>query len=630
MQSSFTLRLTTISLILTPLFFWTLTPNFLATPKEIIISLLAILLCTSLAYSTLTQKKLHLPKLADSLPLLIFIFAIIGSLLANPEGRPEALASKGLALLCLPLISIVLISHQQSRHTHIYSASIMGVGLILSLHSLLSLTFLSRSPYLPEFMQNQSFTLTGNYITTLTLIALSIALAVGTLRHTSFFKYLSLATLALGSIATVAIISLMLPGGTLSPIAITYTNAWSIALDALKSLRSLLFGIGISNYSVLYSAVKPLSINATSLWSSLPTSSPSELLTLLPTAGILSTLAFVHLILLSLKRSYKTPYFSAILILTLAFAATPATSSTYLMFFVFYALLSRPSSSSELSSPIFYVTSFLYLALALLIAFPAGRMLLSEYSLRQAQRFLNSGDSHKVYTSHLQAIRFSPRIANYHLSFADFNFRIASALSQREELTDQDRETITTLIQQSIQSAKIAITLRPNDSRTWILIAKIYQNLVNVAQGSESFALEAYGRAIALDRANPALRVDFANLLATLSDSQSEASQAANLKNRALSELQIAIQLKNDYTNAFYNLAGILEKAGDINGATTALEQTLRYLDPNSQDYDLVNAELETLKNKKTPTPLPPSTQTELSTFSPLPSPIPGGLLEIN
>lgn len=263
--------------------------------------------------------------------------------------------------------------------------------------------------------------------------------------------------------------------------------------------------------------------------------------------------------------------------------------------------------------------------------------------MRRAQLALEAGDTQKVYDLHLQTISVSPQITNYHLSFADVNFRLASSLSQKPDLTDSDRETITRLIQQSIESGKTAISLRPNDSRTWLTVAKIYQNLINVADGAENFALETFGRALSLDRANPSLHLEYATLLSQLADNQKDASSASTLRARSITEMQTAIQLRPNYGNAYYNLAKQYENMGDNTRAILALESTLKYTDVGSTDYSKVVSELETLKAKPvqvSPAPQPAPTPTlepeitplpenTLSTPSPLPSPIDGGPLPL-
>lgn len=639
--------ITSLTILLTPLLFWTLTPNFLSTPKELLLTLATLLVLLLTAIKAFKTKQLNLPSFSQSLPLILFFLTLIGSLIFNPEGRSEALSSKATILISLCIFTTILIPLLTSEYSKKLINLIIASGVILSLHSLLSLTILSKSPYLPIYMQNINFTPTGNYLTTLILILTSVSLMISRLKHATVKeKYFYFGSLFISTISIVAIISLMLPGGALTPSLLPYAASWSIALDALKPLRSLLFGIGLSNYSLLYTSVKPLAINTTSLWNYLPQFASSELLTILPTAGITTTLALLFIMLKSLVGTYSTPIFSATILITLSLLFLPGSLPLYLLFFVFYAL-SLKHTYSELTLPTSHhlTVSVMIIGLIFLIGISPIRSYASEIIMRQAQLALDAGDSQKVYDLHLQTLRFSPKITNYHLSFADVNFRLASSLSQKPDLTDADRATITRLIQQSIKSGKTAIQLRPNDSRTWLTVAKIYQNLVNVADGAENFALETFSRALSLDRANPSLHLEFAALLSQLADNQKDASSAGTLRTRAITEIQTAIQLRPNYGNAYYNLAKLYENTGDYPRAILALETTLKYLEVTSTDYSKVVSELETLKAKPinsnppatplpSPTPIPMTENNQLpdnslSTPSPLPSPIDGGPLDL-
>ena len=617
------LNLTSLALAV-PLLFWTLTPNFLSTPKELIVILSATISLIYLLHRALTQNTLSLPSLKNSLPLLLLGLATIATVIANPEGRPEVLSSKGTVIIALCLITAHATTFAKSHWQKNFQLITLLLGAILSIHSLLSLTFLSRSTFMPPYMQNLSFTPTGSYLTTLVLILASLILALSLIK-TVKNKTPLLLLLVANSISVVAIISLMIPGGALNPTFLPLTASWSIALDALKSMRSLLFGIGLSNYSLLFTSVKPLSLNSTSLWNTLPSTGSSELLTLLPTGGIILTLSFLYFFYRTLVNSLSTPYLGLAFLIFLSFLLLPVNLPIYLLLFLLYAVTSPTNSNTiPLSVSTRILTTMILVSMGFAIAYPTTKSYLSEFFMRRAQLGLEAGDSQKVYQNHLKAIRFSPKTTNYHLSFADVNFRLASALSQKENLSDTDRSTITSLIQQSIQSGKAAITLRPNDSRTWLTVAKIYQNLINVAEGSDKFAIESYNRAINLDRANPSLRVDYAGLLSQLASSQKEATLSASYRSRAISELQTAIQLKNDYANAYYNLAKIFESANNQELAIQALQETQKYLPSDSNEYSRLTSEIEALKNKKSTDKTSPTSDT-LATPSPLPSPINGG-----
>jgi len=630
-----------VLLFITPLFFWTLTPNTFATPKEIffIITTTVALLVTAISF--LKHRSHSLPRSPLTALVGIFIISIASSLIANPEGCPEALASKGLMLILLPMLSLFILSIQNiSKLIKTAAYTIVASSTVLSLHSILSLTFLAKSPYLPTYMQSLSFTPSGSYLTTLTLIVIGLSLSIYSFKQGSqTLKNLAAGLMILHIIATVAIVSLMLPNSALTPSLLSYQASWSIALDALKSLRSLFLGIGLSNYSLLFTSVKPVSVNLSTLWNALPITATSELLTLLPTAGVFTTLSFLFLMIKGLVWSRSTILFAPFALTSLALLTLPGSLPLYLLFFVIIALSApRGVDSIDLSPTTTRFLSGILAVISLATIYIAGRGYASEILIRLSQKSLDAGDSKSAYEYHIKAIRLSPKTTNYHLSFAEINFRLATALSQKSDLSDKDRETITSLIQQSIQSGKTAISLRPNSATAWITVAKIYENLINVADGADNFTLEAYSRALSLDRANPLLRLEYANLLAKLSASEKAVEKSKNLRDRAKVEMQTAIQLKSDYANAYYNLSKLYEADQDLASAYLAMQQSVKYLDQSSNDYQMAQAELQTLKSKlPSSSPLPVATVKpesidsleSLSTPPPLPSPLPGGPLEL-
>lgn len=628
-------KTTLITLILlaifTPLFFLPITPNLVATPKEALLYLIGMSLGLTAAFNLVKNQTVLLPKTSSLVPILLLLVSIAATLAFNPEGRPESLASKGGTMLVIIALLPFILTTSKSLFTSRLNIALKVVGSALSLHSLLSLTFLTKLSFVPDYMQQLTFTPTGSYLTTLVIILASLT----SLLLAPHIKKTTITYLLIGihTVALVTIISLMLPGGSLSPRLLPITASWSIALDALKSLRSLFFGIGLSNYSLLYASVKPLYLNATDLWwNTAPTTATSELLTLLPTGGILLTMALIYLLSLAIFSARKNLLIlPPLLILTLSLLIIPATLTHYLLLF-FFAGAALISDCEETKPPklLRIIMGIITLGFFSTLAFFGLRIFIGEYYLARAQAALSTNNSQAVYEAHLEALKYGPRHTNYHLSFAEVNFSLASALSQKEDLTDSDRSTIAQLIQQSIDAGKTAITLRPNDSRTWLTVGRIYQNLINVAEGSENFAVESYARALTLDRANPTLRVEYASLLSQLADKQTQATASAQLRNRAISELQTAIQLKSNFANAYYNLALVFRANKNQEAASLAYDETLKYLDPSGTDYQRVSTEKA---NLTPPTPLPSASiapDSELSAPSPLPSPLEGGPIDLS
>lgn len=641
---------TSVLITLSFLFLWTITPNFFSSSKQLVVLLTTLIVALSFFVTIFAKRSLSYRKTPLSIAVLVFGVSIIITLLVGVEGRPEALAGKGGLLLALSAFAYLTYNLGQSKSikktvltTTSWTAS------LLAIHSLLTLTIGSKLTFLPVFMQAKSFTPTGDYLTTLIIIIVGLAICVNRLRLQAASKSINLIHIVLGTIAVVAIISLMLPGGALTPTFIPYRETWAITLDALKSTKSLFFGIGLSNYSSLFTAVKPLSLNGTSLWNIVPQTGTSEFLTILTTAGLFGGISLLYLFITALKAARETNLYAPLTIVIVALILTPATIPIYVLFF---AILSGLNESEQSDLSVSQTTSTLIAlagtAISLTLFAYAAKPIISEYYIGLSQTALKNNDGKAVYDLHQQAIKYSPRITTYRMSYAEVNLILASSLSQKASLSDQEKETISQLVQQAVTEAKNATTLRPNYSPAWVTLAKIYRNLINVAEGADTFAVDNYAKAVALNPADPTLRIEFGGLFYQLATKSEDVKTKEIYFSRSQSEFQTAIQLKPTLPNAYYNLSKLLETVGDNESAYLAMQKAISLLGPDNSELSRATAELETLKTKlpkasATPTPSPTPTpsndqfstissdldSSDLATPSPLPSPLPGGPVEL-
>lgn len=628
-----------------PLVFTTLTPNFYTTPKQLVIIIAILSLLLFQIISLIFHRRLTIIKSPLLVPLGFFILAVFLSLVANPEARTEGFAGYGLTYLtgCLLAFYANFASSEKTAVKNFFIA-LVATTFLLALHSLFQLTLLTKVN-LPDFMNSRAFTPTGNPLTTLVLLIIGSVAAFfyGSQKLKGFAQYLIFAAGIVTTIAAVALASLMLPGNELAPSLLPYQASWSIALDALKGLKSFFFGVGLANFSPLYTAVKPLSLNASSLWNTTPSSATSELLQLMTTMGIVGLVSFLLFPFSIFKNRPRLDKNSQILIpvfLTALFALFLAPISLPLsaLFFISLGLLApKQEVEQSLTTPL---ASLVALCLGFIMAIPGYyylRFFLAELNIRQAQLAISNNDGLTVYNRSIQAVKLVPTMTSYRLSYSQVNLTLASSLSQKPDLTEADRSQITTLVSQAIREAKVATTLRPSDARTWLNLGSIYRQLINVAEGADQFALTAYQQAIALDRGNPAIRVDYGGLLFQLANIEENQDVKNTLLSQAITELTSAIQLKNDYANAYYNLSKVLEAAGNIQGAYNAMTQAVASLDPSSPDLETAKHDLSNLQAKlpqPSPTPSPnpagPSPiDTELVAPTPLPSPLEGGPIEL-
>lgn len=618
----------------TPLVLWTATPNFFTSPKQLMIILVALSLILLHAVDIVRTKSITFSSSRLRLPLALFALALVANLVFMATGRTEALVERGSLYLSCLLLAYYASMAGTSLKKSLTNALIVSTSL-LALHGLLQLTLLHSATWLPTFMQTKGFTPTGSTLTTLTLliIAAPAALVMAYKRVGSATKGLYAGAGILMIIASVAYLSLMLPGGELTPRLLSFSTSWSIALDSMKNLPSIFLGVGLGDFASHYTSVKPLIINSTELWNILPASLSTEALHLLTTTGVIGLAGFLFLVLYALR--VKTSV--ALIISSLVLLTTPASVPVVLIFLVLLgAAYAAEPKSRALPSPLHAsgITALLLLFVAILLYF-GGRVTLAELAMGRGTRALAAGDGRTVYEETLRAVQLVPSMQNYRLAYANINLRLASTLSQKSSLSDQERESIAQLVSQAVREARVAASLKPRDATAWAAVGNVYRNLVNVAEGADQFALAAFAQAVTLDPGNPVLRIEYGGLLYQLGVNAKDKTTKDNYLTQARDQFSLATQLKKDYANAFYNLSHTLELLGNIQGATTAMEQVIKYINPESPDFSSAQTELEELRAKLPSTTTPIETDSglakasELTEPSPLPSPLPGGPVDL-
>ena len=133
------------------------------------------------------------------------------------------------------------------------------------------------------------------------------------------------------------------------------------------------------------------------------------------------------------------------------------------------------------------------------------------------------------------------------------------------------------------------VRLNPNKSQYFENLASVYRNIIPLAEGSEAWAISSYQRAVALDPANPALRVDLGGIYYLL-----------GRYGEAISFFEQAVSLKPDWPNAHYNLAWSYYQNGEFDKATVAMENVTKLInkDVSPEDFQKASQELESFKKE--------------------------------
>ena len=233
-----------------------------------------------------------------------------------------------------------------------------------------------------------------------------------------------------------------------------------------------------------------------------------------------------------------------------------------------------------------------------LALFFGGKTVLANYHYRQALNEAQANRAQGVLVNLTRAIRLDPYVDLYHSEMSRSSFVIASALSRRENRTDQDNQNIQALARQAIEQATLATRLDPVNVSNWETLSSIYRSVSGSNQQTLQASLQSLGQAVGLDPANPQLRLAIGGIF-----------YAAGLYEEATQFFSQAVQLKGDFANAHYNLANSLVKQEKYNQAFQQYEEIKKLVQPGSPDYERAQTEQDQIKDKVTTSPSAPANQ---------------------
>ncbi|MEO6508770.1 MAG: O-antigen ligase family protein [Patescibacteria group bacterium] len=414
-------------------------------------------------------------------------------------------------------------------------------------------------------------------------------------------------------------------------IQLSFPVSWKVSVSAFRDLP--FFGTGPSSYLFNFTSYKPAEFNLLQYWNVSFRDATNEFLQVLGTLGFLGFGSLLLLCIVVIKNSIKLFTHSrndgseqsfnhvvhsalaisgVVSIALLAIHASTLVSTIVTLFVLAVLMMSQESireKEAEVSMGIKAATThgrnFDLLPVVIFIAFLIGGTVLlaktktavtADYFHRAALSQANKNGT-LTYQYLQKAETLNPLIDLYRVDMAQTNFALANAIAVQKgptkdnpqgTLTDNDKQTIQTLLSQAINEGRASVALNPRSSRNWEVLASIYRNITGVAKNSLTFSLDAYGKAIQRDPLNPTLRFTVGGLYYSLKN--------YDLAIRFFSD---AINLKPDYVNAYYNLALAYREKNDVQSAKTVAEQSLRIIDKatNPQDYKIVTkliADLDT------------------------------------
>ncbi len=296
----------------------------------------------------------------------------------------------------------------------------------------------------------------------------------------------------------------------------------------------------------------------------------------------------------------------------------PPNLTLLLYFFLFLGILSAfPTSNppaSHLSTKTYDLTnlenavwgfSITLIALIALIAFFASQAYLAEDRYENALAAISKKEKiGLVYSLLKSATDLNPYLPKYHQALSQTMLFWGTSLTQKDSVTEKDRQDAIALLQQAIGQAQNAIALNPQDSALWFNLGNIYTALVNSVKGADSWAQTALNQAVLL---NPS---DFQARFA-LSGFYIQLGQWS----RAQKQLEIAVNLNPSFANGFYNLYYVQKSQGLYQDALNSLNTALTLVAGDASQSAKLQAEKTALEKLvgQNPSPSPTSPTSKLN-----------------
>ena len=493
--------------------------------------------------------------------------------------------------------------------------------------------------------------LTGNFSTwTAGILALGLSLFFSPLRgvrHISQINPISLVSLVgpISLIGLITVLSFIPPiGKAQNPLysqaknfpqeaQLNFIPSWKISVSAFRDLP--VWGTGPGTYLFDFTNYKPIEYNSTKLWNLRFESAFNEYLQILATLGGIGLIALLSLIALYISSTYKVLMSEehglpkALAISGLVFFVLLALHASTLVLWVMgliiiasfmvinlskepvgFANISSMTSSTETLrvDALPSILLIISLTVSLFGFYFGGKFILADYHHRLALNAVGANQGITAYNELVAAEKLNPVNDLYRTDLAQTNFALANAIASAKapseaspagSLTDQDKQNIQVLLQQSINEGKIATTLSPRSAINWEILALLYRQIAGVAQNALVFSLDSYGRAIFQDPLNPILRLNVGGTY-----------YAIKSYDVAIRFFTDAINLKPDFANGYYNLSVALRDKGDLNSALIAAQKVVELVDVKSSDYKVATDYLNDLKNKAGIPPEPPAATT--------------------
>ena len=656
-------------LLIFPFFLLTLTTDAFVLPKQILLGTVVLIILVLFGIKSLARGQVVLRRTPFDLPILLFTLSLLASS-AFAVNRADALISFVPFLFSvLAFFAIVNTAKDKNSALLLATSLLTGAG-IVSILSLLSFLKIYVLPF--SFAKFQTFNPFGSLLDQALYLLFVLPLAVylawpliskGKPEDPANVTYLDSEGLekkgnpipfAVG--AVIIIVGLLIssyllfktPGQNGGLLVLPFetgfqTSFAAISQDTGRVLQGFFLGSGFGTYITDFTRFKqPVFNQNPNLWALTFFRSSSLILELLATAGVLGVLSFIFLIYKIFKVRYVLILF---LVPIIASFLLPFSFSVLALFFILLGILCvlvgtsakgeahgfydveiqlvalqkgliafDPSPGKHKKSVLPIIIGTLILILIGLIGYFGGKYVVSDTLFQESLIAASANNGSLTYQKQASAIQIFPYRDAYYRIFSQTNLALANSLAAQQPASSspsaQTQQTIFTLIQQSINAGRAAVTYAPQTMLNWQNLASIYRSLIGFGQNADNFSILASQQAITLDPNNPQEYINLGGIYYQLGQ-----------WDNAIRQFQIAAALKPDLANAYYNLGHALQEKGNLADAMTQYETVGRLVVNDKPNFDKILKEIEDLKKRiagsPTATGPAPSSEQPLGISSP-------------
>src|SRR5258708_2248651 len=508
-----------------PLLFATLTTDIFFLPKQLALGAVVLVSLILFGLKSVADKTVRFRRTPFDLPVLLFIVAVfISSVLA--DNKAESIVAFARLFFSDALYYLITNTAKTKKAVYFLVGAFIGGGVLTSFLSVFSFFKIYVLPF--SFTKSQIFTpmgtLTDQAIYTAVCLALSLYFVLNWRKANktklSNTKPLILGLLVIGVLGLVAeVAGLILTLYSLiklqNPIILPFATGFQVSFavisqDVNRTILSFLFGSGIGTFGTDFAKFKQAIFNQTNYWNLTFFRSSSFVLELLATTGIIGLLTYLNLVYRAVKQ--KPLFFPLILLLIVSFVL-PFSIVLQVLVFVILALNAawQGLTSKEyfdvelglvtLKSGLVAVTAdekrevkhglsrllpfFIFLLILIFVGgfgFYSTKYAMANVLFQKSLIAASQNNGSQAYQQQSQALQLFRYNDAYHRLFSQTNLALANTLSastpKNASPSAQTQQTIYTLIQQSISSAREATTLSPQSAVNWQNLSSVSRSLI--------------------------------------------------------------------------------------------------------------------------------------------------------